>query len=79
MGKPEEGRPVEQSPGQSAVKKRAVQEGLILKSDKYTQFQIREKEPCIDMTVFLFPFMYLLCVRKYFTIIVSQSQVINSS
>ena len=57
MGKPEEGRPVEQSPGQSAIKKRAVQEGLILKSDKNTQFQIREKEPCIDMTVSLFLFM----------------------
>ena len=62
MGKPEEGRPVEQSPGQSAVKKRAVHEGLILKSDKYTHFQIREKEPCIDMTVFLFPFIYIYCV-----------------
>ena len=62
MGKPEEGRPVEQSPGQSAIKKRAVQEGLILKSDKYTHFQIREKELCIDMTVFLFPFICIYCV-----------------
>ena len=62
MGKPEEGRPVEQSPGQSAIKKRAVQERLILKSDKYTQFQLREKEPCIDMTVFLFPFICIYCV-----------------
>ena len=62
MGKPEEGRPVEQSPGQSAVKKRAVQEGLIHISDKYTHFQIREKEPCNDMTVILFPFMCIYCV-----------------